>query len=551
MARFVALFLLLLPVTAWGQSVRDAEPLPGPARTGARVVLLPESQQILLYGGLGLDPVTRQRPSFEDLWLFDLSIGHWERIPKSDPWPGSRYYYSMALDASREGLFLYGGIPEAKPPSSVCGNELWHFESTTRRWQLLESGLPNAPPGFFGGMSIDPMSGDPWIFFGTCFEGCNWYFARFNRSTAQWSGSAAPRDIPGGRNSPAAPYDSRRSTMLIRGGQPPLGCAFSPSGNDVTALDPHALWAFDPQSSRWRGLGALGSGPARLAVALADYDAISDVYLQYGGRASTVVSDSLWAFDMRAQAWSLLLDGDARSRLRYDAAGVYCPCRGELFVTTGAESTANGAPEALRSDAYFLRVEDAASFEWDGAGNSRNAPWRWGTLTLDDDGQIDPSTVRLVNCAAGEDLQGATEAKRMGRDRWHLRFAAATADENEALAGGHLVLTGRVPGRPVNFLARVQESREFTQRLSPSSSLRCEPVAGGWSVQYTGENPELARLQVFDVAGRLKARLDAPFAGGRTLIWDGRDGEGHRLPNGIYFLRVAGGEGVAKAVVIR
>jgi flagellar hook capping protein FlgD len=81
--------------------------------------------------------------------------------------------------------------------------------------------------------------------------------------------------------------------------------------------------------------------------------------------------------------------------------------------------------------------------------------------------------------------------------------------------------------------------------------LRCDQVAGGWRIQYTGDHPEKARVQVFNVAGKMLARFDAPFDESNSFTWDGRDAEGRRLANGIYFLRVTGTAGAAKAVLIR
>jgi len=224
-----------------------------------------------------------------------------------------------------------------------------------------------------------------------------------------------------------------------------------------------------------------------------------------------------------------------------------------MFVTTGAESTAfGGAPIGARSDAYFLRIEQPADFAWDGAApGQRNAPWHWGSVTLDDDGEIQPGSVRMMNCATAKDLQVAEEIKRIGRGRWHVRFRAPGAEEEQALASGHLVLTGRVQGRPVNFLAKLKTAGSAAVRNPEMNSLRCEEVAGGWRIHYAGDHPEKARLQVFDVAGKLLARFDAPFGSGNSFVWDGRDGAGRRLANGIYFLRATGSGTTAKAVLVR
>jgi hypothetical protein len=63
------------------------------------------------------------------------------------------------------------------------------------------------------------------------------------------------------------------------------------------------------------------------------------------------------------------------------------------------------------------------------------------------------------------------------------------------------------------------------------------------------------RLAVYDVTGRLVRRLaDGAFDGGRHRTrWDGRDRDGRRVPNGVYFvdLRASGGAVTRKLVVLR
>src|SRR5262249_41662832 len=151
-----------------------------------------------------------------------------------------------------------------------------------------------------------------------------------------------------------------------------------------------------PATQAWSGLGSLLDRAARQLLPVSGYDPISDLFLEYGGLRGEggLASDSLWVFDLNAQRWAYL----GRGRPVSDAAGAFCPCTGELFVATGQESTATFLA-GLHADAYFLRIEQPAQFEWDGAAAQRNAPWRWGTLTLEQDGEIQPGSVRLMNCA--------------------------------------------------------------------------------------------------------------------------------------------------------
>jgi flagellar hook assembly protein FlgD len=60
---------------------------------------------------------------------------------------------------------------------------------------------------------------------------------------------------------------------------------------------------------------------------------------------------------------------------------------------------------------------------------------------------------------------------------------------------------------------------------------------------------------VYDVLGRKVWGLvnEPNDAGWHTLIWDGRDDSGRRVPSGTYFLRLEGGEYTAtrKLCVVR
>jgi hypothetical protein len=456
----------------------------------------------------------------------------------------------MATDVAGDGLFLYGG-----QDSADCGDELWHFDwrsppNGDPGWKVVAPELGNAPRSAFAGMTVDPRTGDPWVFSLCGIASCNWYYARFDQQLVSWSGAFAPQ-VPGALQS-AAHYDSRLGAILVRGGGGPRGCFDVPDrtlpvpGIDSTSLKPHSMWAFDPSDRTWSGLGSIAGSPAPQRFALSDYDPASDLYLQYGGAQAEggLASDSLWAFDLSSEKWNLL----GHARPRYGAAGAYCACTGDLFVAAGGDSALAAGGNGLSSDAYFIRIEKPAQFSWDGAATERNAPWRWGTLTLEQDGEIVPGSVRLMNCAAAKDLQVADDIKPIGRDRWHVRFRTGGTEEEQALAAGHLVLTGRVQGQPVNFLARLSAQKPGTMR--PSAALRCDQVAGGWRIQYTGDHAEQVRVFVYDVAGRVLAELAVPT---NSLVWDGRDAGGRQLANGIYFLRVSGGgsRDATKVVLIR
>ncbi|MFN8179102.1 MAG: alpha/beta fold hydrolase [bacterium] len=66
------------------------------------------------------------------------------------------------------------------------------------------------------------------------------------------------------------------------------------------------------------------------------------------------------------------------------------------------------------------------------------------------------------------------------------------------------------------------------------------PVRGDITIRYQLPRTERVRLDVFDVAGRRVRTLleEVHGAGLGSLVWDGRDGEGHRVTAGVYFVRL-------------
>jgi agmatine/peptidylarginine deiminase len=80
------------------------------------------------------------------------------------------------------------------------------------------------------------------------------------------------------------------------------------------------------------------------------------------------------------------------------------------------------------------------------------------------------------------------------------------------------------------------------------------PMRGSTTVQYRLNAAGAVRVSVADVSGREVAVLvSAPqAAGGHSARWDGRDGAGRDVGNGIYFVRVAAGgiEVTGRVVVI-
>jgi uncharacterized repeat protein (TIGR01451 family) len=85
------------------------------------------------------------------------------------------------------------------------------------------------------------------------------------------------------------------------------------------------------------------------------------------------------------------------------------------------------------------------------------------------------------------------------------------------------------PGRVLPLVYRLGRARP--NPFNPTTTIDFDVPRGG--------DAALARLRVYDVAGRLvRTLVDGPMNAGRhTLVWDGRDQESAALPTGIYLLK--------------
>ncbi len=144
----------------------------------------------------------------------------------------------------------------------------------------------------------------------------------------------------------------------------------------------------------------------------------------------------------------------------------------------------------------------------------------------------DPSDCRYTT---GNSVEPAIEQRLREVLDW---FGGLSAEPCADLSGIVAVPDARPPVRPVLGL-----------RL-----LTANPVVGAARAEFelTVPSGQAARLQVFDVAGRLVRTLHDGPAESETLrvSWDRTDTTGRRVPSGIYFIRLAGETVIAKRLVV-
>jgi hypothetical protein len=91
---------------------------------------------------------------------------------------------------------------------------------------------------------------------------------------------------------------------------------------------------------------------------------------------------------------------------------------------------------------------------------------------------------------------------------------------------------------------------------APALALRAadpNPFASSTRLSFSLPRPGDARLSVVDVSGRtVRVLVDGPSpAGGRDVVWDGRDASGGAVASGVYLLRLETEDGVRTTKVAR
>lgn len=103
--------------------------------------------------------------------------------------------------------------------------------------------------------------------------------------------------------------------------------------------------------------------------------------------------------------------------------------------------------------------------------------------------------------------------------------------------------TGQRPTEPLGLRDRVNVEPAPPRPALVLLGVSPNPVSMSTSLIFeVGEKPVEATAMVFNVAGRLVRELGggAYEPGRQILVWDGNDSQGRPMPNGLYFVRLAG-----------
>ncbi len=128
---------------------------------------------------------------------------------------------------------------------------------------------------------------------------------------------------------------------------------------------------------------------------------------------------------------------------------------------------------------------------------------------------------------------------------------------NEGAATLACEVTGRPETRKLRIYRATASALPPIVPALPPLALRClsGPEPGTCHIEYSLAQRQRVQLELFDSRGRRLSRLLAGTreAGSASLRWDGRDGQGRRLPSGLYLVRLRGEHAAvtAKALLLR
>ena len=512
-----------------------------PGRYGHTATYDPARREIVVFGGYN-------GQFLNDMYVLSLSgAPAWSAIA-SVPRPSLRDFHTVAFDPPRNRMVLIGG----NGTRGALG-DLWALNPATRAWTEITPPQPAWPRNRLGTFAVHDAAGDRVTLFGGYDAGFlddTWSLAPGGAEPA-WTRLATTGAHPSLRVWHAEVFDPVRRRMLVIGGLEPSGGYLI----DVWQLDlasPAPTWSplavqgappaprecrgglYDPVRDRvlifggygypdhfndvwaldlagtptWNQLSPAGTPPAPRRAMSMTYDPEGDRVLIFGGYDQVEYMNDLWALEFTGHPrWQKLHTVGTVPPVRYGHSATYDPVRGQMFVYGGYNGLYLG-------DAYVLPLQP---------------PLNWSPIvaTGPDPGLRDFHTVVFDPVRDRFLLYGGNVGGALG-DLWALTFAGATAGS-------------RSTGQGAGGLARPAGTGSVAEAAGGAHRLALEgfapnPARAGIQVAFTLPSASPARLEMFDLAGRLvrSRSFDAPQPGRHTADF----GRAQELRPGVYVLRL-------------
>ena len=131
----------------------SSDTTPPTARIAAAMVYDPDNARMIMFGGRASGG-----SALNEMWQFNMGTYQWTTVTPVGSPPPARYNHSMAYDASRKKIILYGGRT-SNSDSSVL-EDLWEYDIAGNRWTRIYFATGRGPGTLDDyAMAIDPTAG--------------------------------------------------------------------------------------------------------------------------------------------------------------------------------------------------------------------------------------------------------------------------------------------------------------------------------------------------------------------------------------------------------
>jgi len=477
---------------------------PGPTpRRAAQAVYDPAGRRLLVFGGL--DGQYRN-----DLWA--LSLGErprWQPLAAAGPQPGPRAGHSLAYDAERRRLWLFGGTT-----TGADFGDTWTFDLAAGTWSEVPATGP-APRS--GAVLVRDTRADRLVLHGGWESGPNRYprdawMLEDLGGTPRWEQAQPDSEAPQPRYFGVGAFDPPTRRMLVFGGG--IGAS---AFKDIAALRLGGRTAWEPFAPR--------TPPTPRDQVAIGLDAEARGLVAFGGFGSGTFPGRPDAGTHLADAWRLRLDGGWRAAtprtgepmpLHREAAAVASdPRTGRMFVIGGLEG------DSELADAWVADTGGRGRLEWralcsPSSCGSGPEP-RWGGHAV-----YDPAGDRVIVFGGrrtdGTSFNDVWELALAGAPRWERldvageppapRWGGAVGFDAEAR---RMVVAGGQTGADASAVSHddawslTLDGRPAWHRLTPAGAPPAPRRSAAYAVRDTGESVALL------VAGGLRAGSGAHY----------------------------------------
>jgi Galactose oxidase, central domain len=463
-----------------------------------------------------------------DAWALDLTAGTWNQVAFPIPEIAKRRRASAVYDPHGDAMVIFGG--------SDASNDLVEtvrlpFETPT--WTVDP---PTAEPVHNASMVHDDHQRRMLLFGGLGSQENardRLYSLDLATEPPRWSRVLVAGSQPVRRFSHMAAWDPIRHRMFVFGGQV-----------DATLLNDLWYYSEDP-TPQWIQVTPAGALPSARAAGALAYDPQRDRLVLMGGRSDMLDVWELPLSGPTALQWRALAPSGMTPTTRRSMALVYDPVRDRLLMVAGVDAGGNGRPT------YALEFGAGGDGIWTAvaSGTGPYAPVTMlrgdSVVVYDEYSAHSPLETKQLTLAAPESWRTVEVATATPRRRLDHCGAYDYHEDRLIIFGGQIMPYSDSDRRWFADTWALSWFNPSTVSVDPGAAPKRDllsipspnPARDQITVELSRPRPGPGSLELLDIHGRrvMVRMLDADFASGSVVIR-----LDHRLPSGIYLLRLVG-----------